>query len=222
MTRAPLLALLLLVAAPAAGQGLQVEFVGNEGVVLSDGEVSLLVDLPYRPGAYGYEEYDPAALQPEGRVISVVTHHHVDHFDPQLFLVREGWEFFGPPSAAAVLPRARVVAGDTLQVGAFRVASIATEHTPDHRSYLVEWNGRRIVFVGDTNDPSFLAGLPAVDLLFVTPWLACAMVEAGISMDLDRGIYYHRRPDGSDRWCGGFEQLEQGTSFQLEAVPTEG
>lgn len=222
MRRGAALALVLLLAVPAGAQELSVQFVGNEGVVLSDGETSLLVDLPYRSGAYGYEEYDPAALQPEGRVISVVTHHHVDHFDPQIFLAREGWEFFGPPSAAAVLPRARVLPGDTLEAGGFRVEAIPTEHTPDHRSYVVEWGGRRLVFVGDTNDPSFLSGLPPVDVLFVSPWLACAMVEAGIAMDLGRGIYYHRRADGSDRWCGGFEQLEQGAGFVLEPVASEG
>lgn len=47
----------------AQAQALTVYLIGNAGVALTDGTTSLLVDLPFEPGAFGYMLYDPSALQ---------------------------------------------------------------------------------------------------------------------------------------------------------------
>ena len=212
-------AALLLPAAqlPAAVQDpeLGVELVGNAGVILSDGVTSLLVDLPYEPGAFGYQRYDPALLRPAGEAVSVITHHHRDHFAPDLFLPRVGWRVIGPPSAVATVPTDRVVAGDSVAVGAFQVVALRTPHTGDHRSYRIRWRGRVLHFTGDTEDAAALLAGPPLDLLFLTPWLACTLADAGRPAAAARAILYHRNPDGSDRHCGSAEPLPQGTRIAL-------
>ena len=81
--------------------------------------------------------YDPDALRPVGATVSVITHHHDDHFDAGLFLSRPGWRIIGPPSVTARLPLERVLSGDSVTVGAFTVNAIQSPHTDDHRSYRI-------------------------------------------------------------------------------------
>lgn len=212
-----LLALLL----PSIRQepALTVELVGNAGVLLSDGATSLLIDLPYESGAFGYMRYDASALQPMGTVVSVITHHHLDHFDARLFLARNGWRVIGPPSVTRTLPPERVLAGDSMDVGAFAVIAVATPHTPDHRSYRVRWRGRVLYFTGDTEAASAVPAAPRIDVLFVTPWLNCTLETAGSARPWERRVLYHVQPDGSDRVCGSVERMRQGARFTLPPDP---
>lgn len=202
----------------AAQTELSVKMVGNAGVVLTDGATSLLVDLPYESGAHGYMTYDPAALEPPGAVTSIITHDHTDHFDPDLFLDRDDWQIVGPPSATAGVPPARVLAGDSVGLGAFDVVIVPTPHTPDHRSYRIRWGGRVLHFTGDTEDATRLRVSPAIDILFITPWLSCA-ADLDVENVAQRRIAYHLNPQGTDRVCGEVEILPQGTSFRIEATP---
>ena len=190
---------------------LTVTLVGNAGVVLSDGQVSLLLDLPYESGAFGYMRYDPDRLRPSGEVVSVITHHHRDHFAPELFLAHEAWRVIGPESVTGSVPRARVLSGDSIGIGAFSVVVLPTPHTDDHRSYRVRWRDRVLHFVGDTEDAASLRASPRVDVLFVTPWLSCAAEGTAGFLAAARRIGYHLDPAGRDRICGPVEVLEQGT-----------
>lgn len=196
---------------------LDVTMVGNAGVVLTDGATSLLVDLPYESGAHGYMTYDPAALDPPGAVTSIITHDHTDHFDPDLFLERDDWRILGPPSATTGLPPGRVIEGDSVSLGAFEVVAVPTPHTADHRSYRIRWGGHVLHVTGDTEDDARLRDSPAIDVLFVTPWLSCT---AGLDAEAvaARQIAYHLNPRGTDRVCGEVEILPQGTSFTIQAV----
>ncbi len=205
---------------PTAMEGQQapnltLETVGNAGVALSDGQVTLLVDLPYESGAFGYQGYDPEALQPLGTVVSVITHHHRDHVAPELFMARDGWRMIGPPSVVSGLPQERVLLGDSVQVGAFAILTVPTPHTDDHRSYRIRWRGRVLYFVGDTEDAGTVSEEPPIDVLFVTPWLSCALERASDGTFGARSIAYHLQPDGSDRGCGPAERAVQGQRFTL-------
>ena len=66
------MSLILLVAAVIAAVAqpieLEVRFTGNGGVLLSDGVTSVLVDVPYQSGAFGYMEYAIDSVQPVGRM----------------------------------------------------------------------------------------------------------------------------------------------------------
>jgi predicted RecA/RadA family phage recombinase len=160
--------------------------------------------------------YDPARLQPAGTTVSVITHDHEDHFDPSLFVARTAWRIIGPPSVTRSLPPERVLTGDSVVVGAFSIVAVRTPHTSDHRSYRVRWRGRVLYFTGDTEQGT-LASSPHLDVLFLTPWLQCALTDAGQVVSWDRAVLYHRQSDGSDPVCGSAEALEQGAHFVLPA-----
>lgn len=194
---------------------LSIQLIGNAGVVLSDGTTSLLVDLPYEPGAFGYAHYDPRALRPAGTVVAVITHDHRDHFEPALFLSHAGWRIIGPPSVTAELPQERILDGDSVTVDAFAVIAIPTPHTEDHRSYRIRWRGRVLHFAGDTDDASTIPAEPRLDILFVTPWLSCSPNRTR-AVAPTRVVLYHQRPDGSDRVCG---PVEAHSGIELRARP---
>lgn len=214
-----LLAAILLapLSSTAHAQELTVRLVGNAGVELTDGAATLLVDLPYESGAFGYERYDPSLLEPVGTTVSVITHDHRDHFDPSLFLPQSSWHIVGPPSVTTGLPPDRVLAGDSVTVGAFAIVAIPSAHTPDHQSYRIRWRDRVLHFTGDTEDPATVPAHPRIDVLFVTPWLQCSLSRAGRTASWDRAVLYHRQADGSDRVCGSVERLGQGAQFTMPA-----
>lgn len=197
-------------------QELTVRLVGNAGVLLTDGETSLLIDLPYQSGAFGYMHYDPAQLQPAGTTVSVITHHHEDHFDPSLFVARTSWRIIGPSSVTAAVPSERVLHGDSLEVGRFAIVVIPSSHTEDHRSYRVRWREQVLHFSGDTEQVNSVPGEPYIDVLFVTPWLQCALTNAARTVTWRRTVVYHRQVDGSDRICGVAELMDQGAEFVLQ------
>lgn len=207
-----------LAATSVSGQ-VRVTLVGNAGVMLSDGRTSILVDLPYESGAFGYMTYDPAQLAPDTAAVAVITHHHRDHFAAEIFRSKSGWRLIGPPSVTQGVSPDRVLVGDSVRVGAFSVIAVPTPHTVDHRSYRVRWFETVFHFVGDTEDATSLESGPEVDVLFVTPWLSCAARERARFRSADRRVAYHLAPNGQDRVCGGVEILPQGSSFEVPGGP---
>ncbi len=214
---------------PGETDELQVTLIGNAGVALSDGTTTLLVDMPYQSGAFGYQRYDFASLETQGDVVSVITHHHDDHFDASLFEERAGWRVVGPPSVMRQVARSRVVHGDEVLVGRFAITVVPSPHTPDHRSYRVGWKDHVFYFVGDTESTKELRGQEGIDLLFITPWLSCTVDEeltaevGGVESRraqrtqqawrelAPRAIAYHLRARGGDRVCGPVETVDQGS-----------
>jgi hypothetical protein len=74
-----------------------------------------------------------------------------------------------------------------------------------------------LYFVGDTEEPSIVLAEPRLDLLFITPWLACSARDTGRALPAARSILYHRKAGESDRGCRNAEVLEQGSTFTLAA-----
>ncbi len=197
---------------------LQIRFIGNEGFELSDGETTILTDLPYQPGAFNYMQYDPGTLDPQGRVVSLITHRHADHFDEALFLERD-WDIIGPVEVTARLPAGRVVVmSEAIEVGAFTVRPHRTAHSDvEHYSYLVTWHGLRFYFVGDTENPGHLLSVPKLKVAFVTPWLGCTAGAFGREIDAERIVLYHQAEGEGTRGCFDAQVMEQGESFTLTA-----
>ena len=207
---------LVLIAAVAGSDSLTIRFVGNPAFEISDGETTLVTDLPYQSGAFGYMTYDFDAVQPSGRVVAVITHRHADHFDPALFRQR-GWEVIGPAEVTANLPEHRVIAlEESVSVGEFRITRYRTPHSDtEHYSYLISWDGRRLYFTGDTEDPSHLLSMAELDVAFVTSWLLCAIAERGASVPSRQVILHHQFPRRETRACLEPRVIEQGGTFVL-------
>ena len=64
---------------------IQVKFIGNCGVHLTDGKNNLYVDFPYKSGAFNYMTYNPAELDsiPDNAYF-LFTHKHPDHYSKKM------------------------------------------------------------------------------------------------------------------------------------------
>ncbi len=66
-----------------------ITYLANEGIMVSAGDKSVLVDALFRNGVSGYEHHEPAELEKietakppyDGVDLLLVTHFHADHFD---------------------------------------------------------------------------------------------------------------------------------------------
>jgi L-ascorbate metabolism protein UlaG (beta-lactamase superfamily) len=196
--------LLFVLGALSQGPSLEATFIGNEAVAVTDGRMTLVSDYPYQPGYSGYMRYDPAALHPRGPVLLLITHRHLDHFDPEQ--PRDStWRMLGPREIAGSLPPSAVVALDTVvAVGGLRIRAIPTTHANvEHYSYRVDWNGLSLYFVGDTDDPTALLAQRGLDLAFVSPWLWETVRTRGARIDARRVVIYHHRSGESVPGCTG-------------------
>jgi L-ascorbate metabolism protein UlaG (beta-lactamase superfamily) len=185
---------------------LQLKFIGNEAVVVSDGSLTLVTDYPYRPGAFGYMRYDPADHPLGQAAVLLITHRHADHFDPAA--ARDStWRILAPRELAPRLGGARLLPLDSVvAIGPARIRPIATPHDGgrvEHYSYLVEWAGRRLYFVGDTEDPVALLAQRSLDVAFVTPWLWRTVRAQGGRIDAKQIVIYHHKPGESVPECDG-------------------
>ena len=118
---------------PAWSQTLEVEFIGNASVRISDGMRTFVTDFPYESGYSGYMSYDLERARPTGPVIALITHRHRDHFDRGLF-ERTNWTFIGPTADEAAPDRV-AMQPDVIRTGDATVESRATPHAGiPHRS----------------------------------------------------------------------------------------
>jgi hypothetical protein len=204
--------------APAAAP-LDIRFIGNEAFAISDGRVTLLTDFPYRSGYSGYMTYDPASVRPAGRVVTLITHRHPDHFEPEAFL-GTSWEILGPREVTDRLPRRRVIPmRPAVELDGVVIRPIPTPHRDtEHYSYLVEWGGRRLYFVGDTEDPEALLAARGLDDAFVTPWLLDTVRRSGRTIDARRIVIYHHTAGQEIADCGGCVVPRQGERLAAAAA----
>jgi hypothetical protein len=75
---------------------------------------------------------------------------------------------------------------------------------------VVEWNGLRLYFTGDTEDTTALLAAKDLDVAFVSPWLLRAVQRAGARIDA-RTVVVHHHQDG-----------ESVPAFQDRIVPSQG
>ena len=187
--------MLATVIATLQAQTLDLTFIGNEAVSISDGRLLLVTDFPYRSGVFGSMRYDPSVLNPAGRqVVLLITHRHDDHFDPG-GLRDTSWRVVAPSEVTRKLPRGVALPLDSvIRVRDAVIRPIETVHHEgevEHQSYLVEWAGRLLYFVGDTEDPTALLAQRNLDVAFVTSWLWKTTRTRGGRIDARRVVIYH-------------------------------
>jgi len=158
--------------ARAQPDNLEISFIGNAAFRLSDGTVTLFTDFPYESGAYGYMSYEYNFPSETGDVISLITHRHMDHFEPFVF-EEQDWRIIGPKEITVALSRNKIIPfSGKIKYGPLRIRPVKSSHAnTEHYSYLVEWAGRKLFFTGDTEELDIFKNLPELDMLFITPWL---------------------------------------------------
>jgi len=175
---------------------LTARFIGNMAFAITDGTATLYTDFPYESGASGYMRYDFASVPKAKNSLCLITHGHLDHFDPSLFAKMEA-KVIAPPTLAATLPADRVIPFAARML--WQDLVIDPRKTPhgtiDHCSYLVTWRGLRLYFTGDTDSAEALLAAKNLDYAFVSPWLLEKVGRQNASIDARHVIVYHHRTD---------------------------
>lgn len=175
---------------------LEVEFIGNMAMRLSDGLDTMFTDFPYRSSAsgdMGYMEYPSDVLDAVEQGVTLITHEHADHWDAREFNKTELMLIASPAIAADVEPDRVLPWGDSIRYGRIEVQPVVTPHTDAHVSYRVLWGGRRLYFSGDTESTEEILRERDLDVAFVSPWLLRAVLDDGQSIDAELIVVYHHR-----------------------------
>jgi L-ascorbate metabolism protein UlaG (beta-lactamase superfamily) len=185
-------------------QELQVRFIGQMAVAVTDGATTLVSDFPYRVGYAGAPPFDRDALRTTTPTIALVTHRHADHWEPELF-AGTNWKIVGPADVTGGLPADRVVPLSTrIALGPLQIEPLETPHARiGHYSYLVTWHGRRLYFTGDTESADRLLSTPNLDVAFVSPWLFESVQRRGGRIDAKRVVIYHHQAGQQVAGCAG-------------------
>lgn len=179
----------------AQTNAIEIKFIGNCGMLLTDGESNIYVDFPYKSGAHKYAEYSPAQMDSiPDNAIFIFTHKHSDHYSRKLVKqVKKNnkGNVFGPWNSEE-LEKLNSING-------FSVKAFDTKHrySFDHRSYLITWHGKRFYFSGDTetaDTADTLAALDNINVAFVPRWLLQDARDRDISLETELLVIYHIGP----------------------------
>lgn len=200
-------------ALPTAAAELKVRFIGNEAFEITDGKVTLLSDFPYQSGYSIYMTYPETEIRPRERSLCLITHRHGDHFESEL-MANIGCRVVATDEITRGLDGVEVIPLEPeIRSGDIRIEPIRTPHRDtEHYSYLVEWHGLRLYFVGDTETPEYLRD--DLDVLFISPWLLNRMERAGIDPPAEKVVVYHHTADEKVE-CGRCLVPSQGDTFVI-------
>ncbi len=172
---------------------LDARFIGNMAVAISDGQVTLITDFPYQSGYSRYMTYPAAAIRSSTpATLALITHRHLDHWEPALF-AKTDWKVAGPTDVVARVPADRVVPlAGTASFGPMRIEPLETPHANvGHYSYIVTWHRKRLYFTGDTENTQALLAARNLNVAFVSPWIFQSVARGGQTIDARRIVIYH-------------------------------
>lgn len=157
-------------------QEINVKFIGNCGLELSDGASSIYVDFPYKSGAHKYMEYDLSEIDSiRENATFIFTHKHSDHFSNPILnrvLRNKKGESYGPWNINELSHCGKAISD-------FSIEAFKTKHlfTFKHYSYLITWHGKKLYFSGDTESADTFLTMNAIDAAFVPAWFISDLIE---------------------------------------------
>ena len=175
---------------------IQIEFLGNCGLYLTDGTTNIYTDFPYKSGAHGYMEFDESELDSvKDNSIFIFTHKHSDHYSKnnlKRVIKEKGGKKYGV-SNISELEQLSTTLND------FDIKAFKTKHKVfginfRHYSYLITWHGKRIYLSGDTTNPETIGQVKNIDLAFIPYWLYENAKEQNVEIDADEIGIYHLHP----------------------------
>jgi L-ascorbate metabolism protein UlaG (beta-lactamase superfamily) len=181
-------------------------------VHITDGKTALVTDFPYEGGYSGYMRWTPSHVPQGPRPLCLITHSHRDHFLPARAAETCG-SVLGPKdvSGAISIKVPALALGAEVKQGPVVIRPLATPHASlEHYSYVVEWEGLRLYFTGDTDDTTALLAARGLDVAFVSPWLLHAVQKSGKRIDARQVVVYHH------------QEGETVPPFQDRIVPAQG
>ncbi len=218
-----LISVFILIANISFGQArkIEIKLLGNCALYMTDGNLKMYVDFPYKSGAYGYMTYDPALLDsiPDNSLF-LFTHGHEDHYNRKLFK-KTHQKLYGPWPVKFLLAKKRKYKLDELNslFPGFSIEEYKTKHrlSLKHYSYLIQWDGKRIFISGDAENADTLVKMKDLDLVFAPYWVLLDANNRNLKIDSKKIIVYHLR--NGDKITSGNEKIiisKQYQEFELE------
>jgi len=174
---------------------INIEFIGNCGLYMTDGISNIYIDFPYKSGAHHYMEYSQTELDSlKKNPIFIFTHKHSDHYSGKL--VKKHAEKLNGKIYTPWNVKELLKLNDELKD--FTIEAFKTKHkfSIKHYSYLITWHNKRIFISGDTEYAETIALLKDIDWAFAPAWLIMDAQEKGIKLgDISKKFaIYHIGP----------------------------
>ncbi|WP_179008281.1 MBL fold metallo-hydrolase [Winogradskyella forsetii] len=176
---------------------IQIEFIGNCGLHMTDGITNFYIDFPYKSGAHGYMEFEESELDSvKENSIFIFTHKHSDHYSKRNLkkvIKKKGGETYGVSNISELEEL-----GESIEN--FEIETFKTDHTVfgisfRHYSYLITWHNKKIYLSGDTTEPKTIGKMEKIDLAFVPYWILENAKEQNMTIDAKLFAVYHLHPD---------------------------
>ena len=172
---------------------IRIRFIGNCGLHMTDGNINIYSDFPYKSGVYNYMEYDLTELDSiKENPIFLFTHKHADHYsrkDLKKVMKARNGKKYGTWNVSDLEDLNEAYSD-------FHIQAIKTKHrfTFKHYSYLITWHGKRIFISGDTESAETIGKVKNIDWAFVPYWILYDAKENNIEIDAKMRALYHLAP----------------------------
>jgi L-ascorbate metabolism protein UlaG (beta-lactamase superfamily) len=215
----PLFFLLLFINCAFCQTGeIKIQFIGNCGFYMTDGDLNILVDYPYVSGAYGYMTYDKKKVKKFEKGFCLFTHGHADHWSRKAFK-KLNLKLFAPDQVALGLSgKKKLKKKDFNQFKDFKFEAFITPHrfSIKHYSYLITWHKLKIYFTGDAENPDYLLSMKNLDIAIVNTWLLKAIKNQNKTIDAKKIIVCHHRTGEKVDAGQEFVKIEQYETISIK------
>lgn len=168
---------------------IKVKFIGNCGLYMTDGNLNIYVDFPYKSGAHNYMEYDKSEIDSiKENPIFIFTHKHSDHYSKKLLKKLNGKKY--TPRNVSELNELN----DTVNEFSTQVFKTKHRFSFKHYSYLITWHNKKIFISGDTESADTIIEIKDMDWAFIPAWLVSKIQQTGKSLDAKKIGIYHIGP----------------------------
>lgn len=172
---------------------IEIRYIGNCGLHITDGFNHLYIDFPYKSGAHNYVEYDESEIDSiQENSFHFFTHKHSDHYSSKLMnsaVKMKNGKAFGPWNISEM-------EGLTEVISDFEITAIKTKHrfSLNHYSILITWHNKKIFISGDTESAETIGKMTNLEWAFVPAWLLVDSQENKIKIDSKMIGVYHIGP----------------------------
>lgn len=172
---------------------IQIRYIGNCGLHITDGESHVYTDFPYKSGAHHYAEYDESEIDDlKENAFYIFTHKHSDHYykgKMRKILKSKHGKKYGKWNIAELERLEEHIPG-------FKIKAFKTKHRFSfaHYSYLITWHGKRIFLSGDTESADVIMGVKDIDWAFIPAWLVSRIQETKKPFEAKHIGIYHIGP----------------------------
>lgn len=196
---------------------IQIRYIGNCGLHITDGVFDIYTDFPYKSGAHHYVEYDDSEIDSlKENAYYIFTHKHSDHYykgKMNKILKEKNGEKYGKWNIDELENLDKTIPE-------FEIEAYKTKHLFSfaHYSYLITWHGKKIFLSGDTESAETIGQIKDMDWAFIPAWLLMDAMDNDIEIDAKKIAIYHIGP-GDDIEISGPKSIMLKKQGEAISVP---